>query len=130
MNRLVLTAALGAACLGLAACGQNERNDSAEANGAAGETGSAAGTEDGNASAAAGSGAAAGTTYPKGARIVEEGGVTYRVDADGARVRLGDNDSRIVVENGVRYRVEPSGTRVRIDDQGLDIDIDTPDVDL
>jgi hypothetical protein len=49
---------------------------------------------------------------------VEEGGVTYRVDPAGARVRLESSDSRIVTEKGVRYRVDRGGTRVRIDQQG------------
>nr|MDQ4088302.1 hypothetical protein [Pseudomonadota bacterium] len=61
---------------------------------------------------------------------VQENGVTFRVNPDGTRVRLGENDVRIVEENGVRYRVDPRGTRVRIDDQGLDVDVDLPDVDL
>jgi hypothetical protein len=60
----------------------------------------------------------AGSDWSEGSRIVEEGGVTYRVDASGARVRLGASDSRIVVEKGTRYRVDPGGTRVRIDDSG------------
>ena len=60
---------------------------------------------------------------PKGARIVEENGVTYRIGAD---------NPKIVVEKGVRYRVDSSGTRVKINDQGLDIDLPdlTPDVDI
>ena len=134
MKKLVLTAALGVACLTLGACGREEGNDAA-ANGAdandsaaaAGAEGSAAGGDSG-AAGGAGTTAAAGA-FPKGARIVQEDGVTYRIDADGTRVRLGDNDSRIVVENGIRYRVDPGGTRVRINDQGIDLDIDTPDID-
>ena len=132
MKKLVLTGLLGAACLGLAGCGGGEdRNASAgnattEAEGGEAAMGGEAGA---NASGAA-AGAAASGSFPKGARIVEEGGVTYRIDADGTRVKLGDTDSRIVVENGVRYRVDPGGTRVRINERGLDIDIDTPDVDL
>ena len=70
------------------------------------------------------------STFPKGARIVEEKGVTYRIDPDGTRVALTATDSRIVVEGGNRYRVDPDGTRVRINDDGLDIDIDGPDVDV
>ena len=128
MRRFALTAALGAACLGLAACGDGGGNNAAANGSDAGEgNGSATGAE-GNGSASGGTAGAA-SSWPKGARIVEEGGVTYRVDPDGTRVRLEDQ-TRIVVENGVRYRVEPGGTRVRINDQGLDIDIDTPDVDL
>jgi hypothetical protein len=133
MNKLALTAAVGAACLGLAACGDN-RSDTANAG--AGSNGTET-TDPGNGAEAAGAGngatAAAGApAFPKGARIVEEKGVTYRIDADGTRVRLGDTDSRIVVEKGVRYRVDPGGARVRINDKGLDIDVPdlTPDIDL
>ena len=118
MRKLALTAALGAACLSLAACGERETNASTE--------GEAATTAEGN-------GATTTTTttavaFPKGARIVEEDGKTIRIDADGTRVVLGPEDSRIVVEDGVRYRVDPDGTRVRIGDDGLTIDL--PDVDI
>jgi hypothetical protein len=129
MNKLALAAAVGAACLGLSACGDNGAGTAAQNNAAAGE-GSGAATVDANAMAAAAAGESA---FPKGARIVEENGVTYRIDPDGTRVRLGESDSRIVVENGVRYRVDPGGSRVRIDDHGLNIDmpdIDVPDVDV
>lgn len=128
MNKLTLTAVLGASCLAIAACGGGEADhnnmaadnmsSAAEAEGAAGAEGNA-----GTGATAAGSAA-----FPAGARIVEENGATWRVDADGTRVRLGDADSRIVVENGVRYRVDPGGARVRIDEKGLGIDVDTPDV--
>ena len=121
MKKFVLSLALGAACLGLAACGDSDTNTADAANGAA------AGTEaPANASATQSASAA----FPTGARIVEENGVTYRVDADGTRVRLGPTESRIVVENDVRYRVDPDGSRVRIDDDGLSIDVDLPDVDV
>ena len=122
MRKLTLTAALGAACLTLAACGDqtaSTSNDSAAGGEAETNTGS-----DGNASGGSGS------SWAEGTRIVEENGVTYRVDADGTRVRLGENDSRIVVENGTRYRVDPDGTRVRIDPEGATIDVDLPDVDV
>jgi uncharacterized membrane protein len=127
MNKLTLAAALGASCLALAACGGGEadhNNMAADNMSAAAEAEGAAGAE-GNAEAAAAGTAAA---FPAGARIVEENGATWRVDADGTRVRLGDADSRIVVENGVRYRVDPGGARVRIDEKGLGIDVDTPDL--
>ncbi|HEX8623946.1 MAG TPA: hypothetical protein VF782_02590 [Allosphingosinicella sp.] len=131
MRKFVIAAALGTASLGLAACG-----DRGEGNAAVNESGDTAGNgleTDGPGAGgtnAAAAGAAASSSFPKGARIVEEKGITYRVDADGTRVRLGDTDSRIVVENGVRYRVDPGGTRVRINDQGLDIDVPdlTPDL--
>lgn len=122
MKKLALTAALGATCLALAACGSRDTE-------AANENGVSAA---GDAEAAGGNGGAteSASAFPKGARIVEENGVTYRVDADGARVALGATESRIVVENGVRYRVDPDGTRVKIDREGVAIDVDLPDVDL
>jgi hypothetical protein len=132
MKKLALTAVLGATCVALAACGSRDTNTAdanmADANASlTGEAGSA--TVDANNAAA---GTAAASSFPKGSAIVEEKGVTYRVDADGTRVRLGENDSRIVVDNGVRYRVDPGGARVRIDDKGIDLtpDIDVPDVDV
>lgn len=129
MKKFALTAALGATCLAIAACGDADTNtaDANVADANASLAGEAADTT-------VGANAAAGTTasFPKGSAIVEENGVTYRVDADGTRVRLGENDSRIVVENGVRYRVDPGGARVKIDDKGIDLtpDIDVPDVDV
>jgi hypothetical protein len=123
MKKPALTAALGAACLALAACGDrdaasNEANDTAV---------TTEGTDvNGTATASGGSG---GGAFPKGARIVEENGVTYRVDADGTRVALTAADSRIIVEGDKRFRIDPDGTRVRIDDDGGAIDIDLPDVD-
>jgi hypothetical protein len=128
MKKLALAAALGATCLALAACGDADTN-TADAN--ASLTGDAAGSEAIDANDAA-AGMTAAISFPKGARIVEENGVTWRIDADGTRVRLGENDSKIVVENGVRYRVDPGGARVRIDDRGIDLtpDIDVPDVDV
>ena len=118
MRKFVFIALAGATALGLAGCGERAA-DSVAANAAA--TGEPATTE---------VGATASASYPKGARIVDENGVIFRIDPDGTRVQLGPNDSRIVVDNGVRYRVDPSGTRVRIDDQGLDVDVDLPDVDV
>jgi hypothetical protein len=140
MRKLALTAALGAACLGLAACsggGEGNAAGNNEAGAIEGEGNGVAMAGEGNGGAGAGGGAggnsAAASNWPRGARIVDENGVTYRVDADGTRVRLTDRDARIVVENGVRYRVDPGGARVRINDRGIDIDgpnIDLPDVDV
>jgi hypothetical protein len=122
MKKLVLTAALGAGCLALAACGDNATNTAEANNGAAAAEAEGAGN-------AAGGTATASAAW-QGARIVEENGVTYRVNADGTRVQLGANESRIVVENGTRYRVDPDGSRVRIDPEGVEIDVDLPDVDI
>ena len=124
MKYLALTAALGATCLGLAACSDNTRNtaDTAATEGNGTATAGSDGTGNGTATAGA-------SAFPKGARIVEEGGVTYRVDPDGTRVRLTDTDSRIVVEGGNRFRVDPDGTRVRIDPEGVALDVDLPDID-
>ena len=124
MKKLVLTAMLGASCLALAACGDREAAKT-EANESAATTEGAGDNTSATASVSAG-----GTAWPKGARIVEEGGTTYRVDADGTRVALTSSDARIVVEGDKRFRVDPDGTRVRIDDDGGAIDIDLPDVDV
>lgn len=119
MKKLILATAL---CVGLAACGDGEKaaNDSAAAAGEAENAGAPADATTQTASAA----------FPRGTRIVEEDGATFRIDADGTRVRLGPNESRIVVEDGNRFRVDPNGSRVRIDSQGVAIDVDLPDVDV
>lgn len=128
MRHFTLTTALGAASLSLAACGGAEENAAEnESAVAAGETGAMIGTGDLDANAAASGGGT--SSFGTGSRIVEENGVTYRVDADGTRTALGENDSRIVVENGTRYRIDPDGARIRIDESGAAIDIDTPDID-
>jgi hypothetical protein len=121
MPKLILTAACATTTLALALAGcdynkqdYNEANASYNAEGSSYE-GSAA---DYNAATSA-----TASSWPEGARIVEEGGVTYRIDPGGARVRLEPSDSRIVVENGVRYRVDPGGTRVRIDDTGAIVSV-------
>jgi hypothetical protein len=121
VQKLSLTLMAGAA-LTLAACGDNRAGNNAAAN----ATGPAMGATTGGSNAmgmgagngSTGAGASASSSWPEGARIVDEGGVTYRIDPGGARVRLAPNESRIVVENGVRYRVDPGGARVRIDQQG------------
>lgn len=119
MRHTALTLLAGAAALALAACGDTGADNEA-ANAADNEAAAAEGDATTTASA----------SWPSGARIVEEDGVTFRVDPDGSRVRLTDTDSRIVVENGVRFRVDPDGSRVRIDETGLDVDVDAPDVDV
>ena len=112
MRGLALTAC-GVLAFGLTACGdadEKDANSTAMTNGAETEAASA---DNGTSGAAA-----TASAWPEGSRIVEEGGVTYRVERTGTRVRLGPNDSRIVVAEGVRYRVDPDGTRVRIDTSG------------
>ena len=119
MKKLLLAASLG---LALAGCGDTGTNDTTAADNGTDATAAGAAPAAGSQTATA--------TFPRGARIIEESGVTYRIDADGTRVRLGENDSRIVVENGVRYRVDPDGSRIRIDPEGVAIDVDLPDVDV
>lgn len=118
MTRLILAATSALATLSLAACDYdkqdyNEANAAYNAEGAEGyaNQGAAAGGSYDGAAAAAGS-------WPEGARIVEENGVTYRIDSGGTRVRLEPGSSYIVVEDGVRYRVDPGGARVRIGTDG------------
>jgi hypothetical protein len=127
MKKFALAAAFGAACLGLAACGGSGGDGAGGNAAAAADEAVPPPTAEANAMASA---IAADSAFPKGARIVEEEGVTYRIDPDGTRVRLSERDSRIVVENGIRYRVDPGGGRVRIDGRGLNIDLDTPDVKI
>ena len=124
MKRFTLSAVLGASVIGLAACGDYERNEAAYDNGA-----NATGYAEGEAAGGNYAGTAtAGGTWPAGTRIVVEEGVTYRIEPGGARIRLGPDDSRIVIEDGARYRVDPGGTRIRIDESGAEIRVDT-DVD-
>ena len=116
MNTRFLIGLASASLLGLAACGDTDTANDAAPAGEAAEAENAAPTQ------------TAAAAWPKGARIVEEGDVVYRIDPDGTRVVLTDTDSRIVVEDDVRFRVDPDGTRVRIDDAGLEVDL--PDVDV
>ncbi len=117
MSKLILTTACATATLALAACDYNKREyDEAKDSYNAEGTNYEASAADYNATATAGS-------WPEGARIVEEGGVLYRIDPSGARVRLEPGDSRIVIEDGVRYRVDPGGTRVRIDETGAVVSV-------
>ncbi len=132
MKKLILAAALGATSLALAACGDKSANNADAGNVSATGEGDGLAT-DANGTTTTTTSTTTTTAFPKGARIVEEKGVTYRIDADGTRTALGATDSRIVVENGVRYRVDPDGTRVKINDRGLDIDlphVNMPDVDV
>ena len=140
MKKLALTTVMGVVCLVLGACGKTETADTNMAVDAddmtvAGEaTGAEAMANGSGTMGTTATGTASSSAFPRGARIVDENGVTYRIGANGDRVRLGANDSRIVVDNGVRYRVDTDGSRVRIDPRGASIDVDlpdlTPDVDL
>ena len=121
MRSLMLATAL-ASGLALSACNYNKDDyNEAEANYSA----------EGNAydEAAGGAGYNAASSWPEGARIVQEGDVYYRVEPSGTRVRLEPGDATILVENGIRYRVDPGGTRVRIDDEGLAVRVDPGDID-
>ena len=121
MKKTILTGALGAAVLALAAC-NNAADDAAVTD----DTPTAADT----AATIAPPTTAAAADWPTGTRIVEENGVTYRVDPGGTRVALTDEGWRSVTDNGVRYRVNPEGTRIRIDDNGIDVTPDIPGVDV
>lgn len=124
MKRLILSAAVSSVALLVSACG-GERAEDADA---ATTADSEVATADADAAGAAGA-AGASADWPKGTRIVEEGGKTYRVGADGTRVVIADNEWRIVTEGDERYRVNDAGTRVRISEDGLDVDVPV-DVDL
>jgi len=118
MKNLLLTGALGAAVLTLSACGDNEADVVAEDTAAL----DTADTMVQSTTAA--------TDWPAGTRIVEEGGVTYRVDPGGTRVAIEDGSWRIETEGDRRYRVDPAGTRIEIDEEGLDLTADIPGVDV
>lgn len=115
MYKFTLTLLAGSA-LALTGCGGNKAASNASAN-------AGAATNNMSAAAPAGTGVTMASAWPEGSRIVVEEGVTYRVDAAGARVRLEPNGSRVVVDNGVRYRVDPDGARVRIDNRGAALKI-------
>ena len=115
MRGVGLTALCGVLAVGVAACGDADDNRAADSNVAVNGSGTDMASGNSGAGAAEANSASA---WPQGSRIVEEKGVTYRVDSSGTRVQLGPNDSRIVVTEGVRYRVDPGGTRVRIDRDG------------
>ena len=121
--RISLMAAAGVLTIAVSGCYEDQDYN------AAGNDYSAANADyDANASGNYASAGAA-SSWPEGARIVVENGVTYRVDPDGARVALGPNDARIEVVDGVRYRIDPGGARVRIDDEGVAVRVDPSGVD-
>ena len=120
--RSLLLASACASGLALSACSYNKDDyNEAEANY------SAEGNSYEEASGGAGYNAAATSSWPEGARIIEENKVYYRIDPSGTRVRLEPGDATILVEDGVRYRVDPGGTRVRIDDNGLAVRLEPGD---
>ena len=102
MKKLFLSSMLGASALALAACGDN---DAASDEPVAVDTATADATVAGTTSAAA--------DWPAGTRIVEEGGVTYRVDPGGTRVRIDDE--------GIDLRGAASGPDI----PGVDVDVGT-----
>ena len=103
MKKLIMAAAIGSAALFVSACGDRdaETEDTAVVDEAATPAPTATVTT------------AASADWPTGTRIVEEAGVTYRVNPDGARIAIEDDSWRIVTEDGVRYRVDPTGARRR-----------------
>lgn len=117
MKTFTLTATLGAACLGVAACEVNTGDTVTdnEAAAAANEVATTVGGTEGTTTTT--------DVFVPGTRIIEEDGVFFRIDPGGARVRLAPEDSRILVVDGVRYRVDPGGNRVRIDETGAEISI-------
>lgn len=122
MKKLLLASALGASALLLSACGDDADEAPVAEDTAAVDT------------TAMDTTTTADADWPRGTRIVEEGGATYRVNPDGTRVEITDSSWRIVTEGGTRYRVSPSGVRVEIDEEGADLDGapdgGDPDVDI
>lgn len=120
--RISLKAAAGLLTIAVSGCYEDKDYN------AAGNDYSAANADyDANASGNYASAGAA--SWPEGARIVVEDGVTYRIDPGGTRIALGPNDARIKVIDGVRYRIDPGGTRVRIDEEGVAVRVDPSGVD-
>ncbi len=129
MKKLISSSAVGALALLVSACGGERAEDTAEADAATAAGGDVAAADASGSGAGAGATGTASPDWPKGTRIVEEGGTTYRVGPDGARVAITNNEWRIVTEGGQRYRVNDAGTRVRLNEDGLDVDVPV-DVDL
>jgi hypothetical protein len=120
MKTLIVTTAVAGTALMLSACGGDADTAADETAVVETETTTPAVTT-------------ASADWPAGTRIVEEDGVTYRVNTDDTRVAIEDGSNRVVVENGVRYRVDGGGVRHRIDDDGIDLDlpaIEGVDVDV
>ena len=120
MKKLIFASALSATALLLSACG-----DTADDEDVVVEETTAVETE---------APTTASADWPTGTRIVEEGGVTYRVNPDGTRVEITDDSWRIVTEGETRYRVGADGVRFEIDEEGADLDGapdgGDPDIDI
>lgn len=119
MKKLILTSAVSAFALLVAACGDGADDAETAEDTAAMESDAMADTAGATTASA---------DWPRGTRIVEEGGATYRVNSDGTRVVISDG-ARIVTEGEERFRVDRAGTRVRIDERGVDLDLDGPDIE-
>ena len=118
MKKLIMGAALGASVILLAACDSGaDTDDTAVADT---ETAIASGADTRTTASA---------DWPKDTRIVQEGDTYYRVDTNGTRTAIPAGTWRIETVDGVRYRIDNAGARVRIDDQGLDVDLEGPDVE-
>ena len=125
MKKLILTTAVGAFALAVSACNNTDADDDAAT---ADETAAAIDT-----SAAPAATTASADDWPKGTRIVEENGTTYRVNTDNTRVAIPAGGYRVVTQDGHRYRVDASGVGHRIDDNGVDLDlpaVEGIDIDL
>ena len=114
MKKLILASALGATTLLLAACGDSTDDEAVVEDTTVVDT-------------SADTAGAADADWPTGTRIVEEGGVTYRVGPDGTRTEVAGGEWRIVTEGDTRYRVGSSGVRYEIDEDGIDVDDNEPD---
>jgi hypothetical protein len=123
MKKLILASALSATALLLSACGDGADDEAAVDDTTVVET-----------DAGAAGATSADAAWPRGTRIVEEAGVTYRVNPDGTRVEIAGNEWRIVTEGETRYRVGTGGVRYEIDDDGADLDGapdgGDPDIDI
>ena len=86
MKKLIMASAIAAAALLVSACG--DRDAETEDTAVVDETATPAPTATVTTAASA--------DWPTGTRIVEEAGVTYRVNPDGARVVIEDDSWRIV----------------------------------
>ncbi len=129
MSRLIIAAAAGALTLTVGGCYDADEANYSDNGYNASEAAANGAYDAGNAGGNGYATADASGSWPEGARIIVEEGVTYRIDPGGARIRLGADDSRIEVIDGVRFRIDPGGRRVRIDEQGAVIRVEPGDAD-